>query len=216
MPFKKRPMKRALPKRRFQKRKPTIVVNRALSPVPQRYICKMKYSETITTTAQGLYQLNLNSIFDPNRTGVGHQPYGHDTYSTLYNRYRVISCGWRLQVNSQTNAIALGAVPANEVISFTSLSELRENPRSKYVLANAGGPAVTLTGKCYLPSLVGRNKAEYMASTNYQAQFGSSPTEFAILNIKTVNNADIDIAANVQVLLEYTVECFDVKNLAQS
>jgi len=205
-------------KKVWRKRKPTVLVDRALTPIPQRYITKMKYSETITTSALGLYAFNLNDIFDPNRSGVGHQPYGHDTLATLYNRYRVIACGWRITCNAQTagNSVMLGVMPANEVIAFTSSSEMRENPRAKYVVASGGGPAQTVSGKVYLPSLVGRTKAQYMADDRYQAQFGSSPSELAILNIKTSNNADVDLAVNIQVLLEYTVECFDMKHLAQS
>lgn len=205
-------------KRGGRRRKPTALYNRALVPIPQRYITKMKYSETVTTSATGQYYFNINDIFDPNRTGVGHQPYGHDTLATLYNRYRVIACGWRVTCNAQTagNSVMLGCMPANEVVTFTSSSELRENPRAQYVVASGGGPAQTVSGKVYLPSLVGRTKAQYMADDRYQAIFGASPNELAILCIKTSNNADVDLSASIQVLLEYTVECFDVKHLAQS
>lgn len=89
--------------RKYRKRAANrkLVVNSALQPIPQRYITKMKYSEQVSTDAAGRYMFNLNSIFDPNRTGTltGHQPYGFDTLATLYNRYRVISCGYRIQVN---------------------------------------------------------------------------------------------------------------------
>lgn len=205
-------------KRFGRKRRATKLVNNALSPIPQRYITKMKYSETVSTTAAGTYAFNLNDLFDPNRTGVGHQPYGHDTLATLYNRYRVIACGYRITCNAQTagNTVQMAVMPANELLAFTSVSEMRENPRSKYTLASGGGPAQIVSGKVYLPSLVGRSKAQYMADDRYQAVFGAGPQELAVLNIKTSNGADVDQAVNVQVLLEYTVECFDIKHLAQS
>ena len=65
-------------------RRPRVVVNRALHPIPQRFITKMKYAEQFATDGNGRYAFNLNSIFDPNRSGVGHQPYGYDTLSTLW------------------------------------------------------------------------------------------------------------------------------------
>ena len=167
-------MKKSYKKRPMRKNNPRVIVNRALHPIPQRFITKMKYSEQITTDANGQYKFNLNSIYDPNSTGIGHQPYGFDTLATLYNRYRVISCGWRIQVNWTSNNTAqpvlVGAVPANESLTFLSLAELRENPRAKYISQNYGAPTVALSGKTYIPSLVGRNKAQYMADDRYQVE----------------------------------------------
>lgn len=193
-------------------------VNRSLQPIPQRYIAKMKYSESISTDITGNYQFNLNSIFDPNRAGIGHQPYGHDTFQTLYNRYRVIACGWRIHamVSTSANPVQVACLPANEVLTFTSVSELRENPRARYITQNPGAPTVTLSGKQYIPSLVGRTKQQYMADDRYQAIMGQSPQELAVLNITTNTSNETIVSQQLQVLLEYTVEFFDIKHLAQS
>lgn len=202
-----------------RKRAPMTIVNRALHPIPSRFITKMKYSDTVAvTTLQNTFAFNLNSVFDPNRTGVGHQPYGHDTLASLYNRYRVISCGWRINVALGTSGspIQVGCMPANEVLTITSINELRENPRAKYILQNPGSGSVYLSGKSYIPSLVGRTKNQYMADDRYQAQVGASPSELAILNLIATDAFDAPIALTLQVLLEYTVEWFDVKHLAQS
>jgi hypothetical protein len=205
-----------------RKRRPHALVNRALHPIPQRYITKMKYHENVLVPVTG-YAFNLNSIWDPNRTGIGHQPYGFDTLATLYNRYRVISCGWRVCVNAVPGTAnnCLGVIPSNEVLTFATMSELRENPRARYVTQSSGGGIVWCSGKTYIPSLVGRNKAQYMADDRYQASTTSSPNELAVLNCltSTVSNTadgETPTAQYLQVLLEYTVEFFDIKNLAQS
>jgi len=202
------------------RRNKRVMVNNALQPVPQRFITKMKYAETIQTDAAGRYVFNLNSLFDPNRTGIGHQPYGYDTLATLYNRYRVIACGYRLSPlaapGTGGTAFQVAAMPANEVLAITSLSEMKENPRAKYVLQTAGGNSVVLKGKTYIPSLVGRTKAQYMADDRYQATTGANPSELAILNVMTSSTGDAISSTIVQVLLEYTVEFFDIKHLAQS
>jgi len=97
-------MRRRAPARRFKKKgirrggQRTTTVNKSLQPFPSRYICKMKYCEAInnvggpTGAGYGNYQFLANSVWDPNATGIGHQPYGMDTMTSLYNRYRVISC----------------------------------------------------------------------------------------------------------------------------
>lgn len=194
-------------------------VNRSLQPIPQRYICKMKYSETVATSvATNLYAFNLNSIYDPNRTGLGHQPYGHDTLATLYNRYRVISCAWRINVlmGASTSPVQVAAQPANELLTTVSVNEMRENPRAKYILQNTGAESRVLKGHTYIPSLVGRSKQQYMSDDRYQAQIGASPLEAAILNVLTADVTDTAAVVSLQVMLEYTVEFFDIKHLAQS
>lgn len=194
-----------------------INVNKALQPIPQRYICKMKYAEDVTSDAlNGRYQFNLNSVWDPNRTGVGHQPYAFDTLASLYNRYRVISCGYRITSPSGTVTRQFGCIPTNESVSFSTFAELKENPRAKYVTQMNGGNAQIVKGKVYLPSLVGRSKAQYMADDRYQAMTDNSPNEQAILSIFTANQLGAPTASDINVLLEYTVEFFDVKPLVQS
>lgn len=212
------PKRRLIRKKRMVRR--TGLTNRALQPVAQRYFCKMKYSESVTSDANGHFYFNLNSIFDPNRSGIGHQPYGRDTLATLYNRYRVIACGYRIQVlrnPADSLTIGLGAIPANEQLLFAGFDEIRENPRAKYVVSVPTANMPVLSGKVYIPSLVGRTKSQYMADDRYQAQENASPQELAILNILTANAGGIPLSGYpISIVLEYTVEWFDVKHLTQS
>lgn len=207
-------------KRMFKKRKyvrKNVLVNKALSPFAQRYITKMKYSDALSITGGGpqVYRFNLNSVYDPNRTGTGHQPYGHDSLISLYNRYRVISCSWVISaVDSAGQYIQVASLPANEEVNALTTSEIRENPRCKYITQAPNAHLKMLTGKAYLPSLTGRNKTQYMSDDRYQAQVGNSPQELAILNVFIQNMADGINTLNClfNVTLEYTVEWFDVKN----
>lgn len=218
MPRSKRQRRR--PARRAARRKPTTNVNRSLQPFPQRYICKMKYCETnITGAITGQYLYNLNSLFDPDRTGVGHQPYGFDNLALLYNRYRVIKTGWRIEspITEGADFRAVHAIPSNDpAITWGSAGYIRENPRCKYITLNPGAPARTLNGWVTLPSLMGRTSAQYMADDEYQANVGASPTEQAILYVLTTNSNGNPVQAPIQVTLEFTVEFFDPKHVLQS
>lgn len=213
--------KRKMVRRKLWARKPrSVTVNRALQPVAQRYICKMKYAEVVTTDTNGMFIFNLNSTFDPNRTGVGHQPYGRDTLASLYNRYRVISCSYRISMTgnyASGTPVQIAAVPSNEVQTFVTGSDIRENPRARYIVQNPSAAIKYLSGKVYCPSIVGRSKFQYMADDRYQAQVDASPNELILLNIGTSQLSDL-MQPNTQlaVMLEYTVEWFDVKTLTQS
>lgn len=218
------------------RRKRTVNVNNALQPIPQRYICKMKYAEAITLdttgSATGLaaYRWNLNSVNDPNRTGGGHKPYGYSTLLGtptafgLYNRYRVISCTYNIFCSPGAGqAVQLTALPANESVSSGAAngSALRESPRSRYITQVTGAPLKLLSGKVYLPSLMGRNKTQYMADDRYQAVTLFDPAELAVLNVylnemSDATGATIPVQAKVNIELTYTVELFDMNIINQT
>jgi len=63
----------------------------------------LKYCEQITLSGStgGVIgverQFGLNCMFDPNLTGVGHQPMGFDELMALYRRYRVWKVDFKLR-----------------------------------------------------------------------------------------------------------------------
>lgn len=220
MPRRVRRARRAAVRR--PRRQATTTVNRSLQPIPSRYICKMKYASTITTAAvSGVYQFRLNSLYDPDLTGIGHQPMAFDNLSLLYNKYRVISCGWRIQQPSNYNGtpIIVACNPNNDpLISWTNFGEMCEQPRTKYLLNNPGGRIMTLSGKTYLPKLLGRTKAQYMADDIYSSVVSTNPVENALLYVNTFSGQTGEAIGSVplHVVLEYTVEWFDQKHILQS
>jgi len=216
-------------RKRVARRRPTSNVNRSLQPFSQRYVSKMKYAETLSIVGSGFggltqFNFNLNSIFDPNRSGTGHQPYGHDTLATLYNRYRVIKCSYVISSLSTggTNGDAysvIAALPANEIITLNGgVAEAQENPKCKFITQAPQAALKVLKGTIDIASLVGRTKSQYMADDRYQSLYGASPNELAVLNIYTglLNGESQTLTQKLNIVLEFTVESFDVKNLVQS
>lgn len=216
------------PRRKMLKRKPrvqrrkrvqrTTTVNRGLKPIASRYITKMKYSESYTLNVGNSYTqvMNLNSLYDPNSTGVGHQPYMFDNFSALYNRYRVIATSYVVNAYNGSNAIRYGVLPCNELPPINNLSELCENPRAQFRVQIPGGATSVIKGKSYIPALMGRTKSQYMADDRFQAQTSAGPAELALLYItgQTLGDASTDI--QLTVTLEFTVEFFDPKPVDQS
>lgn len=213
-------------------RRTTTLKNRTLQPFSQRYICKMKYAEVRQVSGPiggGLvqYNWNLNSIFDPNLSGIGHQPYGHDTMSDIYNRYRVFRVDYAISAYNTDGSInysVVAALPANEAVgTLNGITELMESPRAKYITQAPNASLKVLRGSVNLPSLAGRTKAQYMADDRYQATFGASPAEQLVLNVMagTIagtggNGGSATNTMNLSISLVYHVECFDVKQQIQS
>lgn len=199
-------------------------VIRGVTPYPSRMITKMKYCETVNFTSGAgfkVLKINLNSIFDPNRSGTGHQPYGRDQYETIYNRYRVIKAHWSIITNTATSTyIQVVALPSNEDISTPAfLENVKERSRARFIVQGNDVPFKVLRGKTYIPSLMGRTRAQYMADDNYQAVMSASPNELAVLNIFGGTVTDDPLAStamSMQITIKYFVELFDVKSFTNS
>lgn len=214
----KKKVSKSKPRRQWKRKGRAMgLVNNALQPFPQRFICKMKYAADVQTTASGRYVFNLNSLFDPDQTGGGHQPYGYDNLTAIYKKYRVISCGWRITTTSATSVpIQLGTMPTNAGILPVNFAELKEQPRSRYVIQNPGANSAVVSGKAYMPSVVGRTKHQYMSDDRFQAEFNANPLEAIQLQVHTADANGTLTTAVVNVILEFTAEFFDVNNVAQS
>jgi len=214
------------PKRvmRRKARKSNFISNRSgLSPIPSKFITKMKYAEAVTLTGTGLrsYFWNLNSCFDPNRTGSGHQPHGWDQLAgTLYNRYRVFRVDYVLTVANDAYNIHYAALPTNSAAPpITDVSEARENPRCQYAVQNPGGTLKKLVGSISLPKLTGLTSAQYQAGENYQSVYNASPTEIMTLGCFAQGlNDDVGVSMShtFNILLTYHVELFDPIPIDQS
>jgi hypothetical protein len=67
----------------------------------------MRYTEYLeldptNAGAIEIHQFRANSIYDPNLTGAGHQPLGHDQWQTFYDRYTVIGSKINIMAMSKT------------------------------------------------------------------------------------------------------------------
>lgn len=75
---------------------------------PARLYCKMVYYDTVLLTDEVLsyaeYVFSLNSIYDPDVTGTGHQPRGADQWGVLYREYMVRGARYNVQFYASTNS----------------------------------------------------------------------------------------------------------------
>lgn len=197
-------------------------VNKSLNPIPQRSIVHHKYATSVNTlSGSGLYYFNLNSVYDPDRSGTGHQPYGHDTFATLYGQYRVIGCKYVVEVSSNSATIQVGTLLSNDPYTYTAVggdfNELKENPRARFVTQAPGGQVKRIAGYASCASILGRTKSQYMADESTASIVGNNPTEACILTVATATTAGVpQTGASLMVMLEYIVEWFDPKPLAPS
>lgn len=181
----------------------------------------LKYFDQITIDAGvGLasnYFYRANSLFDPDFTGVGHQPTGFDEYSNIYDRYKVLKSKMTIYVSSLTSNATfcqvVGVRTASTSTGFTSLRALTTQPNSNFRVTT-GSPNVSLL-KCYWNI---NSIANMSDDDGYTADVGSNPTSTEFFNIY-VHGIDTTIdpaAVKIQVMIEYTCRFYDPKSLTIS
>jgi len=193
-----------------------------LGPLPPRFLTRMRYSQALSHSylsgTTNDYIFRLNSIFDPDYTGAGHQPYAHDQFATFYSRYRVYKCSWRITFPSSNDTFVVTVVPTNAVTDFTDSNYAAEFPRAitKMTSYYGGGGAITFKGHISLARLNGSSKTQYRADDRFQAQFGSNPNETLDLHIVTSVPGGENVSVRPVVNLTYWVELWDPVNVAPS
>lgn len=227
-------------KKRYKKKKNKIVKNTTYQiaknmsgPLANRMITKMKFVEHTTLDANvgaiAHHVYRANGMFDPNYTGVGHQPYGFDqmlgTSATtgFYQKYRVLGSKITASFSSytagagDTNVVGIQLVDEATPIS-TSTFDILEQGKSKYkIMTRMGGSKdlVKVTKGFGGTSYFGPN---YKTDAIYQALYNADPSgqAYFIVFCGPINPGDNPIAINVLVTLEYIVELTEPQTFAAS
>lgn len=229
--MKKRTYRRRRPARKTYRRRTRRVGlsnRRALNPIPQRYVCRMKYCDNVilgdNTTPAVYYLLRLNSVYDPKVALGGHQPYGFDQISPMFTGYRVFKVSWRVTFmnGNASDPYIMAVTPINGTgYTWSNLANALEAPRTRYALYDsATSGARTIKGHVYLPSLTGVPRQTYRADNNYSSAIGGNPVLPMVLQMFASSPDETTLlptgCVNVQIQLIYHVEFIGSVLQAQS
>lgn len=199
-------------------------------PFPTHYYAKMHYADAyaFTTGAGGItgseQVLRLNGTWDPDFTGVGHQPYGRDELAPLYKKYVVdaidIEIVWT-NPSADGMFVAMQLQPPGGTYSLTgqSISALKEQPMTVVrQINNTGDQVVKIKQHCKMYKLIGITKLQYSANTDiYAAGSTADPAATPFLRISagsTQGNAGDTVRCTVK--LVYHTRWYDRAVQAQS
>jgi hypothetical protein len=212
--FKRRAFRKT--KRAYKKKKYTnrLTVKGPGLGIPNRLFNVLKYAERLQLNPGALthyYAYNANSVYDPNRTGVGHQPMYHDQMVVLYNRYRVRGFAYEIIISNLNTPATVVVSLTNGSVGPLSATDASENPYSKQAIvntmANGGGSVRKFKGYVSLKTILGEN----ITDDRDQAQSGYSPSNTVLLAIQTetLDGATNITSLNIYVKLKYYTEWFD-------
>lgn len=160
---------------------------------------------------------NANGLFDPDQTGVGHQPLGFDQWSAMYARYLVHRVRYHITVcqASSTSDTTVGVVVLNGQVSALSSTQMQaciEGMRAKFTIlgSNQGQPPHVFRGSVSLAALTGATPERYDGDDRYQAAISANPTELMgvhLFGYDTTLGTNINL--NYTARIEYEAEFFD-------
>ncbi len=170
------------------------------APIPPRAMVQLRYTDTISLTSSSVtartsgnqYEFRLNSIYDPNYTSTGHQPYMYDQFAALYGRYRVDRV--RVQIDAIASPSTSHCITAlvqgpsgGWSINGRSLDSLIENVKAKnlYALTTAVAPP-RMSFDIDIAEYLGIGRLAYEADlSEYGAAIASDPSRVCMLNLAT-------------------------------
>lgn len=181
---------------------------------PMRMKVKHRYCETVTVSptggSGGLYIFSANGMYDPNITGVGHQPLYFDQMTPLYNHYTVMKSKCSMSLVNHTSVSSTFSVLAVlirlDAASFThSVQTAVEQPDSRWKMYSGTSndyPATpTLKSSFDVYKVFGANALD---DEELQGTSGANPVEqqyyaLVVRDPLGAGNAVID----VNVVIEY-------------
>lgn len=190
-------------------------------PLPLQLFNTVKYAESVVVTLIGgfnSYLFSCNSLFDPNRTGTGHQPMYFDQLIALYDHYTVLRSRIKFSplpgglFDTPFAATVYQDDDATVATTFTQALEQKSACKAKTWIPQAG-PNPTLYSSWDAAKTFGPNP---QAQDSLQGDATASPTEqtFYTLCIQDLGSSNNTISLLVEV--EYDTVWDELKTQAQS
>lgn len=184
-------------------------------PFPAKAMARLRYSTVVSlvisqggTPASHLFR--CNSIFDPDYTGVGHQPYGHDTYQTIYNHYNVKRATITMTPTTSGNML-YGIAKTDDTTVSADYDQVREQK---------GCNVAAGQGSSIIPSVTNYYTDSYFHNVNAitSAQFGANPNDqmFFQCFLEAADSTATLTTRTFIVNITYDVEMWELKDLGKS
>lgn len=204
------------------------ILQRGLLPFARSYRVRIPYSHetghiTSLGTASTGQAYRLNSLFDPDWTGTGHQPMQFDQLAGLYNKYMVYACKVDVEVsNPTTDGMYVGyncySAGSNQGSGYT-LGDLAELRNCKmYPLNNSGSQVRRFSVYVPIHNLLGIPKLVYNTDRdNYAADVTTNPAVYAAINFLALDSTNSATnSANWKITLTYYAEFYEFKTQTRS
>lgn len=195
--------------------------------MPDRFFTSLNYNQLNAITALGLgvpalQSFRVNSLFDPDLTGVGHQPLGHDEFTPFYTKYTVTGIRYAVTFSNQSTTdyadVAIALRPnTNGYGTMSTVLESSYVQRAVLGPESGAGNIKTLRGTITIAKIRGVPANKVLDENDYSALIGANPVLVPTLQIYVENqNTAAAITVNARTDITYFVQFYDRRVITQS
>lgn len=212
----------------MRKKLPLYRAPMGLTGFPQTKMSKLSYVKagqmTVSSGATASQIFSANSLYDPDVTGAGHQPYGFDQWSAFYNHYVVTGAKITYTIiPSATNAaVSSGIIHLLLTDDGTTAADsqtLMEQGKSRYRLMGVSSNVKSTTIKQYYSARKFFNIKDVKDNlTRIGATVTASPSEQAyfITKVASLTGAVQTIVYDYIAKIDFFVQWSEPKELTAS
>jgi hypothetical protein len=198
-------------------------------PFGKQFYTKLRYNEAHTFGAGSTanfasnYKYCLNSLYDPNVSGVGHQPMGFDNLMSIYEKYTVVGAKITVCFIGDTtvpSVCGLRLVDGNET-AVADKKRAIENGDSSWrymTTANGGNNKIVLSRSVNCKKFFGQKAI--VGDDKYTLSSAQAPTDddkiIAEIWVAPISASDVHGRTLVDVTIEYTAVFTEPKELTLS
>ena len=189
---------------------------------PEMMETRLRYNmyrsfSTNNSTGQDVYQFKINSVFDPDQTGAGHQPLYRDQLYTIYKYAVVTGCRYTVEVSTTTitGVIVLPQV-TTYVTTDSDTSTAIERGSVKRTWIQLGKPG-KITGYVDMKSMFGLPRTEDLLIDDlYRHDSSADPSQVCYLSLYSQDTESAQSRVSYSITLDYTVVFKEVVKIATS
>lgn len=212
----------------FRKRRHVLSFTKA--PMPNRFASKLRYVSYANLDPglagiAGVQIVNAMGCYDPDITGVGHQPRGFDQLMTMYDHYTVI--GSRITVEfvqklaGSYNAMSIGIACKDDSVALTDVNDYLEGRNVVSTVlppsASAEPSRIRVLSKSFSTKKF-MGISHPMSSSNCRGSATTNPADSGYFHIfaAPLNTTSDQAAITVQYRIDFLVIFTEPKQPAQS
>lgn len=190
-------------------------------PKTIRTVLRYVESGSLTVGSSSYNQIfyKCNGLYDPLDSLGGHQPYGFDQYTAIYNHYKVFKSRVIVQWHVSTGARHEGLIVGVNITPGSSDSDTpqtkmeKQDGRTNYRWISPSGDSTAITNKSWTPkAYFGIQKEE----SELSAAVGADPAELSHYCVWASNPAGAETFVFYTVTVEYYTEFSEPKSLGGS